>query len=345
MKCPKCGYLGFETSDRCRNCGYDFSLSQHVSPAPELPLQHTGGAGAPLADLELTARATPRAVERPAELDLDRLIGAQTVVGPSRPRAVEAPPTEVAAQARQKGTPGGAGRREAAPPEASGPSGLPLFTPGTNDAAETTPVAAPRRAGTPLSVRRATPDVPRGRSVRPPRPTPRRDDSGLALDLEPAPGAQAESPARPVRPAVAVPQLPATASVISRLVAAVIDILLLGTISSGVLYFTLAIAGLTVDEVRLLPVMPLGAFLLILNGGYLVAFTAAGGQTIGKMTAGIRVMNDDYQRVDVTGALLRAGGCVVSLLTAGVGFLPVFFGAERRALQDRIAGTRVVRAR
>src|SRR5678810_639629 len=26
MKCPKCHYLGFETGDRCRNCGYDFSL-------------------------------------------------------------------------------------------------------------------------------------------------------------------------------------------------------------------------------------------------------------------------------------------------------------------------------
>ena len=27
MKCPKCGYLGFEPVDRCRNCGYDFSLA------------------------------------------------------------------------------------------------------------------------------------------------------------------------------------------------------------------------------------------------------------------------------------------------------------------------------
>ena len=26
MKCPKCRYIGFETGDRCRNCGYDFSL-------------------------------------------------------------------------------------------------------------------------------------------------------------------------------------------------------------------------------------------------------------------------------------------------------------------------------
>ena len=32
MKCPKCGYLGFERVDRCRNCGYDFSFT---SPAPE----------------------------------------------------------------------------------------------------------------------------------------------------------------------------------------------------------------------------------------------------------------------------------------------------------------------
>src|SRR5688572_18802292 len=27
MKCPKCDYLGFDTGDRCKNCGYDFSLS------------------------------------------------------------------------------------------------------------------------------------------------------------------------------------------------------------------------------------------------------------------------------------------------------------------------------
>ena len=38
MKCPKCGYLGFETTDRCRNCGYDFSLAAPVLTA-ELPLR------------------------------------------------------------------------------------------------------------------------------------------------------------------------------------------------------------------------------------------------------------------------------------------------------------------
>src|SRR5688572_10225542 len=31
MKCPKCSYLGFETGDRCKNCGYDFSLSMETA--------------------------------------------------------------------------------------------------------------------------------------------------------------------------------------------------------------------------------------------------------------------------------------------------------------------------
>src|SRR5687767_5970755 len=46
MKCPKCGYLGFEHADRCRNCGYDFSLSQAVR-SPELALRHPGENDAP----------------------------------------------------------------------------------------------------------------------------------------------------------------------------------------------------------------------------------------------------------------------------------------------------------
>src|SRR5438309_1273495 len=33
VKCPKCDYLGFETGDRCKNCGYDFSLVSVVESA------------------------------------------------------------------------------------------------------------------------------------------------------------------------------------------------------------------------------------------------------------------------------------------------------------------------
>jgi uncharacterized RDD family membrane protein YckC len=39
MKCPKCNYLGFDTGERCRNCGYDFSLSTMTAePAGEVRL-------------------------------------------------------------------------------------------------------------------------------------------------------------------------------------------------------------------------------------------------------------------------------------------------------------------
>ena len=54
MKCPKCGYLGFETTDRCRNCQYDFSLA----PSSSEP------------DLALQTDSLP-----PGSLDLDRLFG------------------------------------------------------------------------------------------------------------------------------------------------------------------------------------------------------------------------------------------------------------------------------
>ena len=33
MKCPKCGYLGFDDVERCRNCGYDFSLMPRPTPS------------------------------------------------------------------------------------------------------------------------------------------------------------------------------------------------------------------------------------------------------------------------------------------------------------------------
>ena len=53
MKCPKCGYLGFETGDRCRNCGYDFSFSVEPPDAPDLSLRTNSEPLGPLTDLKL----------------------------------------------------------------------------------------------------------------------------------------------------------------------------------------------------------------------------------------------------------------------------------------------------
>jgi uncharacterized RDD family membrane protein YckC len=114
-----------------------------------------------------------------------------------------------------------------------------------------------------------------------------------------------------------------------------------------VLYLTLRLAGLTFAELTVLPKIPLIAFLLLLNGGYFVLFTAAGGQTIGKMAGGIRVVPQQPElglRVPFSTAVVRAAAYAISLLPAGLGFLPILFSQDGRTLHDRLSDTRVVKA-
>jgi rubredoxin len=39
MKCPKCQYISFDSGDRCRNCGYEFSLAADAA-LDDLPIQN-----------------------------------------------------------------------------------------------------------------------------------------------------------------------------------------------------------------------------------------------------------------------------------------------------------------
>lgn len=331
MKCPKCGYLGFETVDRCRNCGYDFSLSAHTESPAELPLHQRDGAGAPFADFDLSQPdASP---DTDGSLDLDRLIGTGDPSEPSppmvvRPPAASAPDTDSAPTSSRPSPRAASGSRR---------RGLPLFTPSPIE--DDAPlITTPRPVRAPLSVRRSTPDVPR---VRPRLTRPRADDAEFNFQIDAAIADSTDAVA-----GATARSLPDEASRVARLAAMLVDLLLLGSIDAAVIYLTLAIAGLTLTlaNVGVLPVVPTAAFLLLMNGGYLVMFTAAGGQTIGKMLTGIRVTTDDGARIDVGRAVVRAAGCLLSLLTAGLGYLPAFFSGDARALQDRLAGTRVVRA-
>jgi uncharacterized RDD family membrane protein YckC len=60
MKCPKCGYIGFEPADRCRNCGYDFALVETRPGDADLPLHQAEAPAAPLGDFDLGEAARPR---------------------------------------------------------------------------------------------------------------------------------------------------------------------------------------------------------------------------------------------------------------------------------------------
>jgi uncharacterized RDD family membrane protein YckC len=95
--------------------------------------------------------------------------------------------------------------------------------------------------------------------------------------------------------------------------------------------FILALSGL----------VPLPGMPILIGLAYKAGFVSQGGQTPGKMAAGIRVITADGEPVSVGRALGRAGAEYLSALTAGLGYLPAAFG-EKRALHDYVAGTRVV---
>jgi uncharacterized RDD family membrane protein YckC len=306
MKCPKCGYLGFEHVERCRNCGYDFSLS----PPPNLPelriRRDEPYEGSPLDDLALVdavALTMPESAPRPDTAGADG-----------------------AARAAWSSSQTGA-RRE-----------LPLFGDPMPDDVPLIVKASPPR--TPLAVRRATPEVPRLRADQP-----RASALDLAPDsgqeqTAPSPGARAHRGAWPERDPHVGPQ-PAALS--ARVAAVAIDLIVLAAIDALVVYFTAQICGLTARDLDVLPRAPLLAFLLVQNGGYLVAFTA-GGQTLGKMAAGIKVVPTHADAsLDLGRALVRTLVWTALAVPAGLGFLTALFGHDRRGLHDLCAGTRVVR--
>jgi uncharacterized RDD family membrane protein YckC len=301
MKCPKCSYLGFETGDRCKNCGYDFSL---LSEPAVLARQ---------ADPSAIAFAVSETLAEAADLPLRA--PERATIGESRAVA-----------------------------RAGAPS-LPLFHPAADHDDEPL-IKLPAAPRPPLAVRR-TPDKPRPRQA--PRPA-RRPVPPALLAPEPAEptlqmldeALQLVGDTGSVAPAAATRPTVETSGAARRFIAATIDHGMLLAVDATVIYFTLKMAGLDPGEWRLLPPLPLAAFLGMVKVAYFCAFTLVGGQTIGKMAVRIRVVGDDGAELDPARAIGRtlAGAC--SLLAAGLGFLPVLLADDRRGVHDRVARTRVI---
>ena len=95
-------------------------------------------------------------------------------------------------------------------------------------------------------------------------------------------------------------------------------------------------------ELRILPAWPLVVFLGLMKVAYVAVFTAMGGQTIGKMAMHIRVVSTDNRTLSGAAALRRTLASLVSVVTAGLGYLPGLVGRDRRAIHDRLAGSRVI---
>jgi len=344
MKCPKCGYLGFETTDRCRNCQYDFSLAP-FSSEPELTLH---GADSKIESADFDLPAIKRQSDRlsASALDLDRLFGDSETPASARADTSEltTPPPSPPVPARKLEAPTITvlDADEPAPamaiamePDAASPVAA-TAAPADEGALpfDDGPIVPPPAARPPLAVRRSTPEVPRNRprTTRPVR---------AELDFEPA---QDKSSVASQAASETVASLMEIPSLGARVGAGVIDSLLLVGIDAVVLYLTLRVTGLqnTLDDLRVLPPVPFVGFLATLAFGYVAAFTVAGGQTIGKMVLSLRVIGDDGRPVDAAGGMLRALGCMLVPITLGLSYLPALFTSDHRALHDRLAGTRVV---
>jgi uncharacterized RDD family membrane protein YckC len=310
MKCPKCQYLSYETGDRCRNCGYDFSLVEYRSAFdPELVLDKPAGPA-----------------DQPGAGAWDQF-------------------------ALETDAPGGTDAAlRSAPDDEDSDSALPLFAVTAEDQPLVRLPPTPRR---PLAVRR-TPEHPRLRASTGSVSIPEPESSGrreLELDF-PEEMAIPQETTRALlfgegRPSTAAyhghsAQRRMTASSPQRrCIAAAIDYALLLGIDAAIVYFTVRIAGLDMADWRLLPALPLVLFLAVIALTYAGVFTAIGGQTIGKMAVGIRVVADDLVPVGALHASRRMAAVIVSWLTGGLGFIPALFG-DRRALHDRLSRTRVV---
>jgi uncharacterized RDD family membrane protein YckC len=77
---------------------------------------------------------------------------------------------------------------------------------------------------------------------------------------------------------------------------------------------------------------------------YHVAFWTWKGTTLGGSILGLKLVRLDGRPVDLSTAIVRALGSIVSLLPLGLGFLWVAWDDEVQSWHDRIAGTTMVRA-
>jgi uncharacterized RDD family membrane protein YckC len=76
---------------------------------------------------------------------------------------------------------------------------------------------------------------------------------------------------------------------------------------------------------------------------YEVIFVGLRGQTPGKMLLNLKVIRMDAGEVDYVKAFIRWIGKLASGFILGIGYLMAAFTANKRALHDLIAGTRVIR--
>lgn len=132
-----------------------------------------------------------------------------------------------------------------------------------------------------------------------------------------------------------------TAGIVSRGVAAIIDLLVVGVII-GFLYAGVALTRLMLSPSAFTFPAPNAFFSTTVIFGVAVLYLAGcwvtSGCTAGAVVMGLRVVGRRSARVSLAVAVLRAVACVV--FPIGLAF--VALDGKRRSVQDLVLGTRVV---
>jgi uncharacterized RDD family membrane protein YckC len=108
-----------------------------------------------------------------------------------------------------------------------------------------------------------------------------------------------------------------------RMAALLLDVLLVG-ILMGMLHHS--------SDLELLVLAVYGALMWKLRGS-----------TVGGIVFHLQVVRVDGRPIDWETAIVRALGCFLSLVVAGLGFFWIAFDSGKQAWHDKIAGTAVVR--
>ena len=84
---------------------------------------------------------------------------------------------------------------------------------------------------------------------------------------------------------------------------------------------------------------------LAIGAAYEIILVSKFGATLGKMAFRLKVVTAEGGPVSVAQAAGRYFAGILSYLTCGIGFIIAAFDDQKRALHDRICGTRVIKNR
>ena len=170
-------------------------------------------------------------------------------------------------------------------------------------------------------------------------------EAGLAV---PAPDQGAPTPsAPPVDPAA--PLLAAPIPVVTAPPAGVLPPVIAAVPAHGVeallprAGFWIRMVALLIDAVLIGVVTQMHGMMLFVLAGYGAVLWKFKGATLGGIIFGLKVVRLDSRPVDWPTAIVRALGCFISLVILGLGFIWIAFDRDRQAWHDKIAGTVVVR--